>query len=426
MAERKTRLSVAFNGDISLIPRLAAYGTVESVYGKLTRDLVGGGRPSFLMANIDHGLLGEAIKESHRQGLYFTYLLNSPCQSNFELTRDYNNRLSGFIARLVGSGVDAFVVTMPYMLQLIKRNFPGIRTIISTFAGIDSIRKAKIWEERGADRIILWTDVNRDFPVLRRIAQSVGCEIEIFANTMCLYQCPDSVTHAPCIGHAGALDKKTKGFYIDYHAYKCALRRLNEPSEFIRGRFVRPEDLYKYKDMGITRFKIGDRIKPTEWIIRAVKAYNDGTYEGNAADIIPYPAMKGEREHLIGDAAFWLFQPWHVKMNTIKTIAKLGESEDHVYIDNRKLDGFIEHYETHDCSRSVCDEDCCYCGDVAARAVSMSAEKTQPKKDSLRELLDALERRSCFGKRSASEHIISLFAGIFRAVRKIRPKKNRF
>ena len=49
---RIKRLTVGFNGDIELIPRLAEYD-VESVFAKMTRDLTGGGRASFMLANMD-------------------------------------------------------------------------------------------------------------------------------------------------------------------------------------------------------------------------------------------------------------------------------------------------------------------------------------------------------------------------------------
>jgi collagenase-like PrtC family protease len=139
------------------------------------------------------------------------------------------------------------------LLDLVKRHAPRLKVSISTFAVINSPQKARVWEGRGADRLILYADLNRNFKALEKVRRAVKCELELFANVMCLYQCPFPPLHAPCKAHASSTASKTKGFTLDYYAYTCAHSRMKDPVEFVRGRFVRPEDVAFYRDLALQR-----------------------------------------------------------------------------------------------------------------------------------------------------------------------------
>ena len=69
----RTRFSVAFNGDIAMIPRVAAFREVDNIFGKLARDPLGGGRPSYVLTETRFEELREGIADAHRHGLKFIY-----------------------------------------------------------------------------------------------------------------------------------------------------------------------------------------------------------------------------------------------------------------------------------------------------------------------------------------------------------------
>jgi len=57
-------------------------------------------------------------------------------------------------------------------------------------------------------------------------------------------------------------------------------------SQNIKGRWIRPEDLYLYEEIGIEMFKISGRAMPTERILMAATAYSSRHYDGKLHDIL--------------------------------------------------------------------------------------------------------------------------------------------
>lgn len=50
-----------------------------------------------------------------------------------------------------------------------------------------------------------------------------------------------------------------KGFYLDYCLIKCTLIRFSNFKEMLKTRWIRPEDLKEYEEIGIDSFKITGR-----------------------------------------------------------------------------------------------------------------------------------------------------------------------
>ena len=396
MSVDRLRLTVAHNNDPELVPRLAEFGSVESVFAKMPNDLVGGGRNTYVLKELNIQQLKSLVDQAHQNNIKFLYLLNASCLSNLELTRSYNNKLYAFVGTLVDMGVDGVVVAAPYLLDFIKRHFPSMKVSVSTFAIINSIKKAKLWANRGADRLIIMQDVNRDFTLLRKIRQAVSCELELFANNMCVDQCPYPPFHAAFQAHASSSADSSKGFGVDYCGYNCTLRRLENPVEFLHGRFIRPEDIHLYQDIGIDVFKLSDRVKPSDWIVNAARAYHERRYDGNLVDLISYPYLRGKGDSVLSRPAKWLLRPELINLKILKEMAAIGQSESMVYIDNRKLDGFAEHFMKHDCKNTICGEECKHCSKFAAKAVSLDEEKAAAQIAHHKEILEMVVSRSAF------------------------------
>lgn len=419
-SRRSARFTVAFNGDERLIHAIAGLPGMDSVFGKLSQDVVGGGRPSYALAEIDWDRLKAGIRAAHEHGLKFYYLLNSACMGNQELSRATNQRVSRLMDTIVEAGVDGVVVSLPYLLALAKKRHPTLKVSISTFACIDSPLKARLWEERGADRLILSIDVSRNRRILEKIRQAVSCELEIFANAMCAYQCPFGGAHAAANGHASSSNDSLKGFGVDYLSYLCAERRLRDPSEYIRGRFVRPEDIGAYEEMGIDVFKLSDRMKGTPWLIRVAQAYTSRRYDGNLADLISYPVFAAKDGRPISNSTRLVAQGQHISVELLKVMRDITKCAPPVYIDNRKLDGFLAHYLEHDCENSICGVDCHYCESVAARAVTTHPEEHAQCVSHVQQLASMLEDQRAFKR---DNPVVRLAMAVARL---LSPRKNDF
>ena len=415
MSATKMRLTVAHNNEFELTPNLATLESVDSVYGKMAGDIVGGGRNTYLLADVNLQQVQALIDQAHAHGIKYNYLLNSPCLSNMETTRKYNDQMFAFIGTLVDMGVDGFVVAMPYLLDLIKKHFPKVAVSVSTFAIINSITKARIWEDKGADRLIIQQDQNRELKLIEKIRKAISCEIELFANNLCLDQCPYPPFHANFNAHGSMSNDKTKGFALDYCGYSCTERRLTNPVEFIRGRFIRPEDIHIYEEIGVDVFKLADRQKSTAWLTRVATAYHNRYFDGNMATLIGYPFLRGEDDAInVNNPTRWMLRPDFIHMDVLKELRYLGEGKDLVYVDNRKLDGFIEYFKKHDCRMSICDVECTHCQKYADKAITIDEAAVAERLTHHKKIHEMMVDRSAFATEPLPKQVI------IKAMRKLK------
>jgi collagenase-like PrtC family protease len=356
---------VPHNWQTDLLPGIKKDG-VEEVYGKLASDFVGGGRASYILPRVSKRKVAGFISAAHQNGIRFNYLLNATCLGNREWTIQGQRRLLGLLDWLAESGVDAVTVSIPYLLELIKKRYPNFAVCVSTQSGVDTLKRARHWEALGADRITLAEiSVNRNFPLLRQLRKGLKCKLQLIANLDCLYQCPFWVYHSVLNSHGS---QGASGFLIDYCTIACSYIRLKDPAEFIRAGWIRPEDVHYYEAIGIDSIKLVNRAMTTEAITMAVDAYTKGYYHGNLLDLFSRPSKNivFQRPNLFHKFRYF-FHPFRVNILALLKARKLlGEIK--VYIDNPSLDGFIEHFLDESCDLKSC-EDCGYCADVAKRSV---------------------------------------------------------
>ncbi len=376
---KSIQFNVATNWDFKLIDELAKY-PVKDIYGVGKFSIVGHGRPSFLLNEITEENIAEYIKKVHEKKMEFSYLLNAPCMNNMEYEAEYHKKLLNYIQWISDIGSDNVIVTSPFLIRLIKEQFPNLKIRVSTIAHVNSVNRAKFYEALGADEITPDVMINRDFKTLKKIKKAVNCDIVLLLTDGCLYQCPFRYYHYNILGHSSQSFHKLGGNYIDFCVLNCSVIKFSNPTEVIKARWIRPEDLSHYEAIGINKFKIAGRRMPTEWILRAVKAYSSRKYEGNLVDIIQGFSMSVGVE-----------KDPNVKFT--ETIDK--EPKSKLLIDNTKLDGFIEFFKKQDCI-SMCDE-CNYCEKWAEKAVILDNEAAPRYVESLEDYIDDIITSREFG-----------------------------
>ena len=371
------KLFIATNWDNDLISRINTE-SVEEVYGKLASDFVGGSRHSYRLPHITKRQARTHIQQIHKRGMKFNYVLNAPCLDNKELTIPGQRELHRLLDWLVDIKVDSVTVTLPYLMQLIKRQYPQFKVYVSTVAGVDTIRRAKYWENIGADAITLDViEVNRNFQMLKRIRDKVKCELQVIANVPCVYECGAAKVHYTCISHASQLTHPSRGFIVDYYLLRCLRNKIADPTLMIQTVWIRPEDVHYYEEIGIDRIKFGGRGWLTDALLRVVDAYTNQYYEGNLMDLM-YPRagktiFTKSKISRIYRGLKYFFRPFSANIFKLRKIEGLSSGGLPFYIDNRALDGFLEHFLKEDCSLKSC-KDCGYCKEVAARAVKVDVE----------------------------------------------------
>ncbi|MBI5186008.1 MAG: U32 family peptidase, partial [Nitrospinae bacterium] len=240
------KLSVACNFDPQLVTALKEFPVYE-LYGKMTSDVTGGGRASFTLPDVGRKKLRDYVKLVHEAGIEFNYLLNASCLENVEFTRTGQKDIRRLLDWLAGMKVDSVTLNHPLLLKMIKKGY-SFKTRIGVFAAVNTVQKARFWEEEGADCICLEDiAVNRDFKLLSRMRESVKCDLQLLANNSCFYSCWMSNTHMNMLSHASQSKHKNKGFYLDYCIMRCSREKLKNPINYIRASWIRPEDLSHYR-----------------------------------------------------------------------------------------------------------------------------------------------------------------------------------
>jgi collagenase-like PrtC family protease len=382
------QLLVPTNWDPDLILPLSKLEAGVQLYGVLPTSMIGSGARGPDDVRMVENQAEEYIELAHSAGLKFDYILNAPSMSNMEWDENTHQELLMHLDWISNIGADSVTVTIPYLIELIKRQFPNLKIRVSTIAHVNSVARAKLVESLGADSITLDINVNRDFTLLKAIRNAVSCELTILMNNLCLYQCPYEYYHHDGQGHASQSYNPLGGYYVDYCVLRCTLDRLCDTSQIIKCRWVRPEDIHAYEEIGMDMFKISGRSMPSERIVHVATAYSSRHYEGNLYDILNIITPK---------TGFINSALPGVQNNGNGSLPKF-------YIDNQALEGFMDFFRKQDCP-SGCGQ-CNYCQRVADKVIQFDRDEVDGCIAMLNASLDNLSSSKIFKvKAGAKKHL---------------------
>jgi len=383
------RFSVSTNWQDGLLDEIK-HPSVDEVYGKMASDFVGGGRASFLLPQVSRRMAQLHIKKAHSYGMKFNYLLNAACLDNREFTISGQKKLRRLLDWLGRMDVDMVTVSLPYLLEFIKRNYPAFQVSVSAHANVDSIARAKYWQDLGADQITLSPyKLNRHFALLRKIRQHVKCTLQLIGNNACLYDCPLVHYHANVVSHSSQEGHLTKGCVIDYCILWCRYKMANSPADIVKADWIRPEDIGYYEDIGIDKIKLVDRSKSVQAIALAVKAYVQRRYDGNLLEICGLGAERAVPKDRRWRMLKYFFHPERINVFRLIKYKELAATPLFIKLNNRALDGFLEHFLREDCTLKACS-DCNYCQRVAEKAVEVDASSRDRLITKYKSLLDEM------------------------------------
>jgi hypothetical protein len=264
---------------------------------------------------------------------------------------------------------------------VIKKRHPKLKVRVGVYARVDGMAKARFWEDGGADCITLESlSVNRDFGMLTALRKALKIELQLIVNANCKLFCPLSGQHMVNLSHASQKGHPTGGFMIDWCVMRCTYDKLKDPTQYLRSEFIRPEDLGMYLDMGYDSFKVLERGAPTPVLVKRVKAYSEGQYDGNLLDLIQPFGYKEKSDASLTKGLFskwrYMFRPGMVRLPKLMKLKELAgrrgmltplEGEP-VFIDNSELTGFIPGFRERDCRKTDCGS-CGWCASYTKKAV---------------------------------------------------------
>lgn len=402
------KLSVACNFDEQLLEGLAPYPVYE-IYGKLTTDYFGGGRPSFYLPEVTPPQLERFVDLTHKHGIQFNYLLNASAMGNTEYTREGQRNIEALLEWLDGIGVDSVTVANAFFLRLVKKRHPRLNVRVSSHRYTDTPRKVRFWVDNGADVVVVSeVNIHRELKVLEAMQKAAqGHELQLIVNNWCRQDCAIAGIHAVALNAASQLGNK--GFPLDYCSLVCNQLRLEQPVNYLRANWIRPEDLPVYEELGYHNFKIVERNTPTQILVERAKAYAERRYDGNLLDLVQnyaYPidkiGPKGKDAYSYRRLLKYFVRPKVVNLMKFRKVMTFGQTASVLYplrgpnpvqIDNRALDGFIDFFKAKGCQDVDC-ETCRYCHEWADKVVKIDPEWKAQMEVIYKDLLDELESGS--------------------------------
>jgi collagenase-like PrtC family protease len=364
---------LACNWDPALLTGLEGFRNVE-LFGGIPGSLIAGGRASFVAPEVTEADAEKYITAARKAGHSFNFLLNASCLDNREYRKDEFEKILSHIEWVQATTTDWVTVTIPYLLQIIKRHCPALKTAVSSWARVESVRKAQYWEEMGADAIVLSEEINRDFKTLEAIRKAVKCKLILIANPGCLYGCPRSFYHANVMTHGSQGGHSSEGFLVDHCYFSCTKDKIKNPAELIKIRWIRPEDTEDYEMAGIDCLKIIDRYKTTETLLSYLKAYTGGRFEGNLVELLNLPRKKA----FLPANVKYLLRDEYINTSKLMEFADITDypvTEGLVLNSSRVPANFLSFFKTKDCAVSDCEE-CGYCALIAKRALTVDKALT--------------------------------------------------
>ena len=159
-------------GDIERLKVTLLYGA-DAVYI--------GGEQYGLRANATNFTI-EQIKEScsfaHKLGkkVYLTL--------NIVFHNEDMDGVEEYIASVVDAGIDAFIVSDPFLISYIKKNFSNVEVHLSTQNSTTNYKSIEFFQKQGVDRVVLARELSLE--EIADIIKKTGIDIEVFVHgAMC-------------------------------------------------------------------------------------------------------------------------------------------------------------------------------------------------------------------------------------------------
>lgn len=351
----KNNFKIGTNFDFDLLNKIIEINNksengnkITEIYGSDRKHAYLAARPDFRLPEIEKDDFKKYVKIAKENGINFNYTMNSimPYGSKKCLAENIEE-IKEYIKLLEDIGVYRITIANPAMLEIIRNYVKSdIEIEISTIMHIDTITQIKyLYENYGVKKICANLNKNRDFEWLKNAANYCNKNdiiLELMVNEFCGVGGDNYATHCvyrdSCyICHATNKTYKDTLSLNNYPMNLCTNSRNKNIANWLRLKWIRPEDLKYYNDIGINYFKITGRTGSSEYLQKVLNAYMTGNFDGNLIE---------------------LWKP----LESINPNVKEAEVKS-FYIDNKQLDGFIDIWakHNHNCDYEICGESCKYC-----------------------------------------------------------------
>lgn len=291
----KFKLGCNFSKDlISVVSELndkyKQYGVINEFFGSDMANADLAARPDFRLPDISLKFLENFVKKCNDNNIEFNYTMNSilPYGSKQNLLKN-RNKVLDFVKYLEDIGVYRITIANP-LLGFIIREKSNIPFEISTIMHQDTVTQALLYKKMfgNVDKICASVLKNRDFNFLKntqKICNDNGITLDLMVNEFCYNTVGGSSSHCifrdSCyICHAQTHTKEEAMEYNNYPMGYCISSRGNSEAGWLRSRYILPEWLDVYNEIGISAYKLTGRTGSTEYLKKIAEAYLSKNSEG--------------------------------------------------------------------------------------------------------------------------------------------------
>ncbi len=140
-----------------------------------------GGQNYSLRANANNFSLEEI-----REGCLFAHRLGKRVHLTLNIVfhNEDMEEVEKYIRDVVDCGIDAFIVSDPFIISYIKKNFSNVEVHLSTQNSTSNYKAIEFFEKEGIDRVVLARELSKK--QIQEIIQKVHADIEVFIHgAMC-------------------------------------------------------------------------------------------------------------------------------------------------------------------------------------------------------------------------------------------------
>lgn len=361
----KSTFKVGTNFDLTLLDKIVELNAknpdslINEVYGSTRAMAFVAARPDFRLPDVKDEELEKYVARCNELGICFNYTFNSINPgTKRELDEWKKKAIQEYVQYLWSIGVYRITVANPIVMQIVREVNTEIEFEISTILHVDAVTQIKyLHDQYKIKKVCCGIHKNRSVSFLKQAAKFCndnGIIFEILVNEFCSNAGKGYTTHCSyrdsCyIFHSTDATPEDAQSLDGYPMQHCIKARDTDPFNWLRTRFVRPQDLKLYRDIGITQFKVSGRTGSTEYIMKVLEAYSSEKFEGNLLE---------------------LWKP----LETIYNNESDANYSHTVNIETSLLDGFLKKrwfkHPDFDCANEVCGSTCTYCERYYKRQLS--------------------------------------------------------
>ena len=271
----KPHFSVACNvSDSECMAQCRAHGAAE-VFAGPTSSIFGSGRVRGTDVSLDQ--VAVHFASARELGMETSLLFNAACTGNTEFSDQGQDEMIE-VARFVNENKVSYItVSNPWLATVFKVLCPDSLIKMSSHYNCDNMGKFELLlEYLEVDVVVVSQFANKNFDLLRKVCKRYGPDrLEIMCTVACIPGCPYRTWHASSMAHG---DHQPLPDEAD--SFPCLAEIAAHPQIAIATQFVRREDLQHYMDLGIRRFKIGERFAPNLLNLNCLRYYHGGRESG--------------------------------------------------------------------------------------------------------------------------------------------------